>query len=238
MGLFEDAVETWTQEMAVQAARPWNRRLAAGDLGLAHYKGFLFETYHNAGLNPQLQGYATLFVDGRPRDAFKKFFQHAISELGHDLLAVEDLEALGVPRDSVLASSPLPETRAFFANTVYNIQSRGPAAYLSYLFHLEYTPTQNGPAIMEMLRGKGVPENALTFLHEHSTVDINHLKLMRTYLSEVVRTDAERDLFLGCLRECIVLHTRMLEASFENGERLFGAEPSVHAVGLNLQKSS
>ncbi|MBX3018625.1 MAG: iron-containing redox enzyme family protein [Bdellovibrionaceae bacterium] len=238
MGLFEDAVEVWNQEMAQQATRPWNRRLASGDLGLAHYKGFLFETYHNAGLNPQLQAYATLFIDGRPRDAFKKFFQHAISELGHDLLAIEDLEALGVARTEVLSSEPLPETRAFFANTVYSIQSRGPASYLSYLFHLEYTPTQNGPAIMQMLKAKGVPEGALTFLHEHSTVDINHLKLMRTYLSEVVRTEDERKLFLGCLRECIVLHTRMLEAAFENGEKMFGADASVHAVGLNLQKSS
>lgn len=235
MSLFESAVEVWTQEMGKQSGRTWNRRLSAGELGLPHYKGFFFETYHNAGLNPQLQAYATLFIEGRPRDAFKKFFQHAISELGHDLLAIEDLEALGVQREMVLASRPLPETRAFFANTVYNIQSRGPAAYLSYLFHLEYTPTQNGPAIMGLLKAKGVPDQALSFLHEHATVDVNHLKLMRTYLAEVVRTDAERELFLECLRECVVLHTRMLEAAFENGERLFG---SVDTVGLNFQKSS
>lgn len=222
MGSIYELAETiWHEEMAAQSGRHWQKRLAAGDLGLAHYKGFLIETYHNAGLNPQLQAYATLFVKDRPRDTFKKFFQHAISELGHDLLALEDLAILGVPSEAVLATRPQPETSAFFANTVYNIQKRGPVSYLSYLFHLEYTPTKNGPQIMALLTSKGVPDSAMSFLHEHSTVDFNHLKLMKTYMDSLISNDGDRQIFEECLRDTMVLHNRMLEASFENGEKKY-----------------
>lgn len=219
--IFELAESIWLDEMNSQSGRYWQKRLAAGDLGLSHYKGFLIETYHNAGLNPQLQAYASLYIRGRPRDTFKKFFQHAISEIGHDLLALADLEIVGVPSEEVLASRPLPETSAFFANAVYNIQRRGAVSYLAYLFHLEYTPTKNGPQIMALLSSKGVPASAMTFLEEHSTVDFNHLKLMKGYMDNIVTNDEEKIVFSECLHDTIVLHHRMLEAAFENGEKKF-----------------
>lgn len=221
MSAYELACEVWNRKTAALSKRSWSKRLAAGELGLAHYKGFLIETYHNAGLNPQLQGYATLYVNGRPRDVVKKFFQHAIAEIAHDVLALNDLEKCGVDRDQVISSRPLPETAAFFANTVYNIQRFGPASYLSYLFHLEYTPTQTGPGIMAMLSAKGIPHSALTFLEEHATIDINHLKLMRTYMDELIKTENDMKIFKDCLEDCMVLHNRVLEAAFENGELMF-----------------
>jgi hypothetical protein len=219
---YEFAESIWHETQLKLANRSWQKRLSSGDgLTVNHYKGFLIETYHNAGLNPQLQGYATFFTEERPRDAFKKFFQHAISELGHDLLALDDLENLGVERSLVLNSKPLPETKAFYSNTVVNTQKMGIPAYLAYLFHLEYTPTTQGPSILSMLKSKGIPENALSFLHEHSTVDIQHLKLMKTYMDSFVSTTKDKEVFAQCLHECSVLHQRVLEAAFENGEVLF-----------------
>lgn len=223
MSFFDNAVEIWNSKMQQLSQGQWNKRLATGELGLPHYKGFLIETYHNAGLNPQLQGYASLFIKGRPRNVVKKFFQHAISEIGHDVLALNDLGILGVDRESVIESRPQPETSAFFANTVYNIQTKGPTAYIAYLFHLEYTPTKNGPSIIQMLSTKGIPHSAMTFLEEHSTVDINHLKLMSSYMDEFLKTSEDQIVFKHCLEDSIVLHQRVLDAGFENGEKNFSA---------------
>jgi len=219
--IFELAESIWAEGMQSQSDRYWQKRLAAGDLGLSHYKGFLIETYHNAGLNPQLQAYSSLYIKDRPRDTFKKFFQHAIAEIGHDLLALEDLAILGVSTESVLATRPLPETSGFFANAVYNVQRKGTASYLAYLFHLEYTPTKNGPQIMALLHSKGVPASAMTFLEEHSTVDFNHLKLMTGYMDNIITNDDEKQIFVECLQDTMTLHCRMLEAAFENGEKRF-----------------
>ncbi|MBY0315033.1 MAG: iron-containing redox enzyme family protein [Bdellovibrionales bacterium] len=221
MSTFDQAGNIWKDVTLSLSTRPWSKRLSSGDLGLPHYKGFLIETYHNAGLNPQLQGYCSLYVKGRPRETIKKFFQHAMSEIGHDSLALSDLQTLGVDQNNIINSRPLPETSAFFANAVYNIQRFGAASYLAYLFHLEFTPMQNGPAIMSMLKTKGVPSAALTFLEEHSTVDAGHLKLMKTYMDTIIDTDAELKIFKDCLYDVMILHNRLLEAAFENGEKNF-----------------
>ncbi len=218
---YDEAASFWTTQSNDLNGREWNQKLNSGMLGLPHYIGFLLETYHNAGLNPQLQGYATLYFSDKKRDVVKKFFQHAISEIAHDLLAMDDLHHLGIPKDYVLNSRPLPTTKAFFANTLYDVQRYGAPAYLAYLFHLEFSPVTNGGAIINMLKAKGIPENALSFLHEHSTVDVNHLKLMKTYMDSLVTTDEERKVFFESLHDVIVLHNRMLEGAFENGERLF-----------------
>ena len=219
--LYDEAASFWTDQSNIQQSREWSKKLNAGALGLPHYVGFLFETYHNAGLNPQLQGYATLYFEDKTRDVVKKFFQHGISEIGHDLLALSDLEHLGIEREFVVNSRPLPTTKAFFANTLYDLQKYGPPAYLAYLFHLEYSPVTNGHAIMAMLKSKGIPEAALSFLHEHSTVDVNHLKLMKTYMDSLVVTKNQREIFFNSLKEVVILHSRMLEGAFENGEYLF-----------------
>lgn len=222
MSFFEKAEQLWNENFAEQQKRQWATRLANGHLGLSHYKGFLIETYHNAGLNPQLQGYATMFLDGRPRNVVKKFFQHAISEIGHDILALNDLTELGVNSESIINSEPQPETSAFFANTIYAIQKNGVVSYLAYLFYLEYTPIKTAPAIMEMLKAKGVPTKAMSFLEEHATVDVQHLKLMQTYMLEVINSKSKEDLFLKELKVCIKLHSHVLDAAYENGEKLFG----------------
>ena len=74
---------------------------------------------------------------------------------------------------------------------------------------------------MHMLKAKGIPEQALSFLHEHSTVDIQHLKLMKSYLENLITNEKQETIFFECLGDNIILHNLMLEAAFENGENLF-----------------
>ncbi|MFN8944129.1 MAG: iron-containing redox enzyme family protein [Pseudobdellovibrionaceae bacterium] len=219
MSIYEKAASFWNEQTNFQNKRQWAQKLAAGELGLPHYVGFLIETYHNAGLNPQLQGFATMYFSEKKREIIKKFFQHAISEIGHDLLALQDLSVLGVSKELVMQSKPLPLTKSFFANTLAQTQKYGAPAYLAYLFHLEFSPVTSGPQIMQMLKTKGIPEEAMTFLHEHATVDVNHLKMMRSYLDSLITDECSEEIFFSSLYEVIVLHNRMLEGAFENGER-------------------
>lgn len=207
--------------MALASQMPWMKDLSSGNVGLEHYKGFLIETYHNAGLNPQLQAFASIYIPGRPRALIKKFYQHAISEIGHDVLALNDLDALGVDKEFVICTKPLPITSAFYANATWGIQKFGVIYYLGYLFHLEFTPTQNGRKYIEILSKKGIPENALTFLEEHTTVDIAHNKLMEMYIRDLIKTSDDFEIMKESLRCCVNLHTKIIGDSFANGEHLF-----------------
>lgn len=227
MGKFYDrAMDFWNETNRGLSERSWNKRLKNSDLGLPHYQGFLLETYHNTGKNPQLQGYTTLFFETLERDIVKKFFQHAISEIAHDLLAMDDLINLGVEKSFILKSKPLPTTSALFSHSVYMIQKFGAPAYLAYLFNLEVSPIVNGPHILSLLKTKGVPKNATTFLEEHIKVDVQHLKLINTYMESLLKTNSSQEIFFNSLYDNVVLQNRMLEASFENGEALFSSKIS------------
>ena len=221
MNAFEEIKKEWHAQMVVLNKLPWMQRLSSGNLEVSHYMGFLQETYHNAGMNPQLQAYATMFFQGRPREMVKMFYRHAISEIAHDLLALDDLEVLGVSRDLVIQSRPLPTTSAFLGHALYKIQFESALTYLGYLFHLEFLPTTSGHSYMDVLMKKGVPKEALTFIQEHSTVDVAHNKLMEAYIKEFVQTQADLDVVVESVCATAILHVQMLSGAFENGEKIF-----------------
>ncbi len=219
--MFQEIKNKWFDIMASLPVTDWQKRLESGQIGLEHYKGFLLETYHQAGTNPQIQAYATMFFEGNPREIVKMFYRHAISETGHDLLAMNDLMVLGVKQEKIINSKPLPITKALSANVLQDIQFKNPIRYLGYLFHLEFLPTQNGPKYLEMLSKMGIPNNAVTFLQEHTEVDIGHNKLMEIYVKEMVTSTKIFDEVADTMYSTAYLHKRMLEDAFANGEKLF-----------------
>jgi hypothetical protein len=85
---FEDSIARFHASPALQA-------LAGGQITLEHYKAILREIYHYSKEDPQIQALATVYFRGDDRDSVKMFLKHAISEIGHDQLALADLEALG-----------------------------------------------------------------------------------------------------------------------------------------------
>lgn len=194
-------------------------RLRSGDFSIAHYKFMLRETYFNARENPQLQAFATAFFKGPQRKVIRQFYQHAISEIGHDQLALNDLEALGEPTNTLPELRPLPATVAFTAYGFYQIQFLNPLGYLGYLFHLEFMPTMNGPLYMQQLAGLGVPEKAMSFLAEHATVDLAHNKLMERYLSDLIRSTSDLEEVIWAAKTSCAIHGRMLANAFEAAER-------------------
>ncbi len=214
-------LNVWRDEMAKVNKFPWMTRLQSGDFQINHYKGFLLETYHHAGLNPQIQAFATLYFKDNPRDMIGMFYRHAISEIGHDLLALNDLKSLGENTEKLQHTRPLPSTAAFNAFALMQIQLGTPVSYLGYLFHLEFLPTQQGRVHIDRLKSLGIPDSALTFLEEHATVDIGHNKLMDRYIEHFVTDEKTFEDVAYATRCSCHLHYNMLAGAFENGAAIF-----------------
>src|SRR6185437_10489398 len=142
--MYEKILSEWENELAKVKTSLWYKRLEAGKIQICNYKGYLQESYHHAGLNPQIQAFATMYFHDNPREIIGMFLQHARSEIGHDLLVLSDLELLGVERSEVMNSRPLPSTVAFNAFVLFQIQFHSPLCYLGYLFHLEHMATKEG----------------------------------------------------------------------------------------------
>jgi pyrroloquinoline quinone (PQQ) biosynthesis protein C len=219
MSTFELVWSRWSKSMAALSQRPHMQMLANKTLAKKHYMAYLRETYFHAGLNPQIQAVATIYFKDNPRDLIKKFYQHAISEIGHDLLALNDLAAMGVDVSKIPMQRPLPFTSALNAFPLFEMQFRNPMAYLGYLFHLEFMPTQNGQNYMTALREIGVPDGAMTFIEEHATVDVQHNKFMEFYLSRAVKTQEDLEAVIyGAVATC-ELHGQMIAGAFEAADR-------------------
>ena len=221
--MFERILNEWKEEMSIVAQTKWFERMARGDIKLCHYKGYLRETYHHAGLNPQIQAFATMYFQNNPRSMINLFYGHARQEICHDLLALSDLEKLGENTEPVKNSKPLPSTLAFNAFAIYLIQFVNPVSYLGYLFHLEYLPTQNGKQYIEMLLAAGVPANALTFLEEHSTVDIAHNEMMKKYITNLIKNEKDLNDVIYAVRASCILHGKMISDALEFGEKNYSA---------------
>lgn len=198
-------------------SRPF-QRILSGDLTVDHYKSVLCQIFHHARENPQIQALATIAFRGKQRDLVKPFYRHAISEVGHDQLALNDLVALGEDVSKIPFERPLPATSAIIAYGFYQAQHLNPVGYLGYLFHLEFMPTQSGGAAMEALKRAGVPENAMSFIHDHATIDIHHNKLMETYVEQLVQTEQDLQDVIYAARTTARLYKNMLEEAFEQAD--------------------
>lgn len=204
------------------------KRIMSGTISVQHYAAVLRQIFHQARENPQLQALATVRFRGDQRGSVKRFLQHAISEVGHDQMALSDLAALGVDVSLIPFERPHPATAALTAFAFYQIEHGNPIGYLGYLFHLEFAPTQDGAAYITRLTEMGVPAHAMTFLAEHATVDVAHNKLMERYAADLIVTEDDVNTVVYAMRATGYLYAEMLRAAMntaDTGESSFGSAP-------------
>ena len=190
--------------------------LKSGEVTRAHYGAILREIYHYSKEDPQIQALAAVHLRGDDRELVRMFLKHAVSEVGHDQMALRDLAALGENISGIPDSNPLPATIAFTAYPFYQISYRNPIGYLGYLYFLEFMPTQAGAGYQAALKHAGIPDEAMSFLNEHMTVDVAHNRLMEQYLQRLVRTPDDLHAIVYAMRVTGRLYAQMLWDAMES----------------------
>lgn len=213
---FQLIKKEWQKEFEKMSRTPGFARIARQQMGVEHYKAIMREIYYHARENPQIQALATVYFRGKQREMVKGFFKHATSEIGHDQLALNDLKALEEDVTDLPYLQPLPATTALIGYAFYQIQHLNPLGYLGYLFHLEFMPTQGGKEYMKAFQAAGVPEEALSFVKDHATIDIGHNKLMERYIDELVQTPEDIDAVVHAARVTAYLYGAMVQQAFES----------------------
>ncbi|MEM7705658.1 MAG: iron-containing redox enzyme family protein [Pseudomonadota bacterium] len=209
---FESALAEFSQCRAIKL-------LQSGDMTVDDYKWVLRQIFHHARENPQIQALATVYFRGEQREAVRGFLTHAVSEIGHDKLALNDLACLGEDVSGIPTENPLPATTALIALPFYQIYNLNPVGYLGYLYFLEFTPTSVGGAYMEALAAKGVPPEAMTFLKDHVTIDVGHNKLMEGYIEKLVNTEADLSAVSYAMQVTARLYANMLDGAVEQARK-------------------
>ncbi len=219
MDSFTRLLATFDSAFADFEDSPAMRCMRGPDFRPRHYAAALREIYFYTRENPQLQASMTLAFRGAQREAAKRVLGHAMAEVGHDQLALEDLARLGVDVRSIPNEEPLPSTIPLTAYPLYLFHHGSAVAYLGQIFFLEFMPTRSGPAYLELLSRVGVPSESMTFLAEHAEVDVQHNRLMERHAADLL-TDA-RDLEAACTALRVASHNyaAMLESAFAAADR-------------------
>lgn len=197
---------------------PGVRRVFEGPLAVSHYASYLQQVFHHTRENPQIQALATVYFRGHQRAAIKRFFRHASAEIGHEQLALADLDTLGIDTTTLPFQNPLPETAALISFPFYQIHNLNPVGYLGYLYFLEFLPTGSGGRAMAGFERAGVPREAMGFLHDHATIDLAHNQLMEGYIKTLITTERELESVIYAMRVTGTLYARMIEAAFAHAE--------------------
>jgi hypothetical protein len=155
--------ETFGTTMMEFGACPAVRLLHSGQVTRAHYSAILREIYHYSKEDPQIQALAAVHLRGDDRGLVRMFLKHAVSEVGQDQMALQDLVALGEDISFIPDSNPQPATIALTSYPFYQISYQNPIGYLGYLYFLEFMPTQAGAGYRAALSRAGIPDNAMTF---------------------------------------------------------------------------
>jgi pyrroloquinoline quinone (PQQ) biosynthesis protein C len=185
-------------------------------IGIPHYMSYLRETYHHAGHNPQIQAIAATRLPKEQRAVIGRFLAHAKSEIGHDLLALNDYTFLGGNPDDLLKGRPLPITAALNGYIVFRILNDDPVTYLGYLFHLEFMPTIWGAKILDGLTKANIPKQAMSFLVEHNEIDAAHNEMFKTYTNDLIQTEAQLEKVILTAKDTCYLHSLMVSEAFNN----------------------
>ncbi len=190
--------------------------LASGKMTVDEYRSILKQVYYYVRENPQLQALAAVYFRGRQRDLVKTFFQHAVSEIGHEQLALNDFQTLGGDPADVPYKNPLPATSALTSYAFYQIYNLNPVGYIGYLFFLEFVPTQAGPILTEHFHASGVKDNALTFLRDHIEIDQAHNRLMERYADLLMQGAEEMDCAEYAMKATCHLYEQMLSSAIKD----------------------
>lgn len=215
MNAYSALVDSWNDNLAKMSSSRAFALIASGEISRRQYAAVLRQIFHQARENPQLQALVTARFRGSDRELVKTFLRHAISEVGHDELALRDIAALGEETSWIRDERPLPATFAVIAAAFHMVEHHDPIAYVGYLFHLEYTPVQLGQRYMDALERAGIPRSAMGFLEEHSSVDVAHCKLIQQYCDKLIRTPEQLNAALYMQRVTANLYGKMLDEAIE-----------------------
>ncbi len=190
-------------------------RVFQEDITLEHYKSLLRQLFHQVRDNPQVMILASVYFKGDQREVVKSLCKHAVSEMGHDELARNDLRMLGDDVETLPYENPLPSTMALLSFAFYQVTNLNAVGLLGYVFFLEFLATAQGGVFVEKLSKLGIPKPAMSFIMDHTEFDVAHNRLMEEYVDKLVVSEEEFDSVVYSMKVTADLYAKMIQGAFD-----------------------
>jgi len=180
------------------------------------YALYMLETYHYTLHNARNQALVATRQEKIDIRYLKFCLKHAEEEMGHELMALHDLKNLGynVPAEESLPK-PLGATETLIAY-LYHVSRNGhPLARLGYSFWAEQSYGYIQPLLSMVSSGFGIPDKAMTFFREHSSIDEVHARQVEEVIERFAKTPEDWAAIEDCMVNSLILTARMMDQVFE-----------------------
>lgn len=217
--LDERVLEGWK---VIQKGRYWRHLLEHGtnkDL----VKRTLVEIYHYTRHNSINQAFASWRVPPEQTGLLRFCYQHAKEELGHEKMAVHDLESMGLLDADSLDAPPLPATEALIGY-LYSVGLRyGAVARLGYSYWAESTYEHIAALVASVQEEMGISDRQMTFYHAHQNIDVKHAEEVREALERYATTPEDQAQVIQVAGTTLYLSGQILDNVLDTHLQLMAA---------------
>lgn len=178
------------------------RHLRAGEHVRPLYEAYLQQAFHYVRLTSSFTPLSARRMDPELLALRQWILHHSAHEMGHELMALDDLVLLGHSREEVLASQPLPGTWAWVNFFYYEVTQRPPMAAMGVLYFLEGMAAKLAPVVGAQLVKtlEGEQKKAVSFVQEHGELDAEHSAEGKDMLAQYCHDPRDADVLAETIR--------------------------------------
>jgi hypothetical protein len=159
------------------------------------YALYLVQIYNWANHVARSLGLAGANTYIRDKEFMSFAFSHGIEEAGHELMAVNDLRALGVPLADDLSNmpSPLPRTEALIGYINWVVTHENPIRSLGFFYWVERPYDHIRPVVLAVQKACKLTNEQMSFFYAHEELDQKHGRDLEAALVKFCVTDKDWD---------------------------------------------
>jgi len=179
-------------------------RFMSGQVTRNEYVAFLQQAYHYVkATNPNLNAAAASLrrYFGADRAVLAdRLAEHASEEFGHHIWILDDLEALGEPREKIDQVVICPAIQAYLAYFHHLANSRHAVGFFGQAYVLEGGAVSSADALLKALTERSrIPNirNAVKFTELHGIVDVGHVEELMKILEKITEPADQREALLS-----------------------------------------
>jgi hypothetical protein len=187
------------------------------------YVRAMVEVFHYTKHNAINQAAATFNADHRKAGLLLFAIKHALEEVGHENMVVNDLASIGVDA-AVFQRPPMPATEAL-SGYLYSLSIRGGIIpRLGYSFWAEDSYEYMAPLLEICQRDMGLTEQQMTFFIAHASIDEKHSADVNHAIEQWVVTEEDKAAVRQVARTTLFLTGQIMESVARDVAEEYGDE--------------
>jgi pyrroloquinoline quinone (PQQ) biosynthesis protein C len=161
-------------------------RCIAGEVERETYEAFLVEAYHHVKQTVPLLMACGSRLPERLEWLREAIVHYIVEEVGHQEWILNDLQSLGVDKESIRQGSPLAATELMVSYAWDTVSRANPVGLFGMVYALEKTSSTIATHAAGQIRSAlGLGPESMTYMVSHGSLDIEHMRHFETLINRL-----------------------------------------------------